>query len=132
MWQWREVGRVHVSLWKVGDQAQRLIDAFRELYSRLLQTSRIDCGYPAQQEWIANRVFRSKYLGRTRAIVSFHRPLLILHPGEALVPALPGCSSGLPAIRSERQILHGMAILGATYTAFFNLWLRRRTSEVLT
>jgi len=63
MWQWREVGHVHVSLRKAGNQAQGLIDALGELYPRFLQTARVNRRHPAQQEWIGDCAACGKNFG---------------------------------------------------------------------
>src|SRR4029077_7027110 len=57
-----EVGCIHVSAWKVGDQAQGVVDALRKLHALLLQAPCIDCGHPAQKKRVGNDAFRSKYL----------------------------------------------------------------------
>jgi hypothetical protein len=56
----RQICHVHVTVRKVRDQAQGLVDAFGKLDSRLLQSARIDRSYATKQKWVGNRASRSK------------------------------------------------------------------------
>jgi hypothetical protein len=56
----RQICHVHMTVRKIRDQAQRLVDAFGKLISRLLQSARINRSHTAQEKSIIDCASGSK------------------------------------------------------------------------